>query len=95
MMCPGITHKLTYKKLRPVIVKKVDSEMCCNLCNKEISHQRIGVYKCGHLLCVHCKGAKCEICGQKEGWINVESSASSFAAQGKAVVKKYTHAFLS
>lgn len=69
--------------------------MCCNLCSKEISRQKIGSYKCGHLLCLNCKGIKCEICNLDQNWIDIESSASAFASQGKSIVKKYSHAFLS
>lgn len=44
-------------------------------------------------MCYKCKGQKCEICSEVTGWIDIESSTSAFAAQGKAMVTKYTHAF--
>ena len=61
-MCPGGNHKVSRRKLRDVLIKVVESEFCCSLCSKEISRQKVGAYKCGHLVCLKCKGDKCEIC---------------------------------
>ena len=73
--------------------KDVEGQFCCMVCNKEIGRQRIGIYKCGHLICRQCKSDKCEICGMEDGWIDVEGSASSFSLQNQAEVKTYTYAF--
>jgi hypothetical protein len=33
--CPaGTDHKLTLKKLRPLIVEKIDEDFCCGICKK-------------------------------------------------------------
>lgn len=68
--CPGGSdHKLTLKKLRPLIVKQIGDDFGCGICNKEIRRQKIGSYKCGHVICLACKSDKCELCDKREGWI--------------------------
>jgi hypothetical protein len=92
--CPGGSHKLTLKKLRALLIREVEGEYCCWICSKEIHRQRVGTYKCGHVICLSCKSDCCEVCQQKEGWTGLESGASSFAVHQKAEVKTYTHAFV-
>lgn len=91
--CPGSDHKLTLKKLRNVIVKDIDTHFICAICSKEIGRQKVGSYRCGHLICHGCKSDKCEMCGKEGGWIDIQSSSSAFASHNKAEVKTYTHAF--
>lgn len=34
VMCPGSNHKLILKRLRTVILKELDRQFCCWICNK-------------------------------------------------------------
>jgi hypothetical protein len=57
--CPGGDHKLTLKKLRPLLIKDIEKEYYCWICGKEIQRQKVGAYKCGHVVCLSCKSNRC------------------------------------
>lgn len=92
--CPASKHKLTMKKLRSVVLRELEAQYCCWICSKEVKRQRVGVYRCGHLVCEGCRSNMCEVCQETQGWTPIENGSSAYAAHNKAEVKTYTHAFV-
>ena len=85
---------MTLKKLRNLKIKEEEKEFSCWICRKEIHRQKVGCYKCGHIVCVSCKSTKCELCEDKEGWMDIDNGGSAYAQAHKAEVTTYTHAFV-
>jgi nitric oxide synthase-interacting protein len=103
--CPiGKPHVLSVKKINQVLFNKINTDICCFVCQKSfnLGIKVVVLKKCGHSFCKHCsdkfvlKENKCAVCNsvhKPKDLVTLDCDGTGFSGGGKAEAVKETLAF--